>query len=200
MKQTRKFKNVLITGAQKGIGFELTRQLVQRGDDIRVFASAKSEGQELKDLQVKSKQLTFFTMDVTDLSSIQSAVQQVSQQTDSLDLLINNAGVLLEKNTPVLEVSQQSLIHSFQTNVLGPLLVTNGFFKLLAKNKSLVLNMSSLTGSIEETDQRGYASYRISKAALNMLTKVYSVELGDKTTFVAVHPGYLATDLKEKSE
>ena len=189
---------ILITGANRGIGLELTRQLLQRGD--RIFAGCRQpeKAAALQDLQrTYGDQLAIVQIDVMDDESVAAAKTAVSTQTDHLDILINNAGVLVPNET-LADFDPAKMDLTLQVNVIGPMRVTAQFVDLLRKGQNAkLINVSSQLGSIQKmTGSWGEYSYNSSKAALNMLSRMLSHDLrGDGVTVIALHPGWVQTDM-----
>jgi NAD(P)-dependent dehydrogenase (short-subunit alcohol dehydrogenase family) len=138
----------LVTGANKGIGLEVVRQLA--GEGWRVFLTARNYEKGTEAASTLGTHVTFVQMDVTSETSIARAAAEVSQQTEALDLLINNAGVLFrEQDQSVLDVSLDILRQCWETNCLGPLMVTRAFLPLLRKSGTVrVVNVSSEMGRL----------------------------------------------------
>jgi len=197
MNQQNKFGKVLITGCSRGIGLELVTQLLEKPIE-KIFATVRTNSEDLNKLKEKHpNRISIIILDVSSSTSIKSAFEQVHKETEELDLLINNSGILLEGETPILQVPTEPMLESFQINVIGTLLVTNTFFPLLkkAKKKPLVINISSILSSIDANKTNFNTPYKVSKCALNMLTKNYANECSEFATFCAIHPGWLATDM-----
>ena len=136
-------------------------------------------------------------MEVTDPASVEKAVQGIKEKAKTIDLLINNAGVIGSKmNVSLLEVDNNELNNVFNTNVSGVLNVTNKLIPIFnQEKKTIVINISSDISSITKIKEHSKLAYKVSKCALNMLNKVYSLEFKDKAIFVALHPGWLDTEL-----
>ncbi|KAG6927816.1 short chain dehydrogenase (predicted), partial [Chelydra serpentina] len=208
-------RSVLVTGANRGIGLELVKQLLEKSNPPKwVFATCRDpEGeraQQLKNLVSRHPNLVIVALEVTDPASIKAAAARVEEHLkgSGLNLLINNAGIItlntLESETP----EDMSLVYT--TNVTGPLLVSQAFLPLLKKaaqgsqkglscSKAAIVNMSSEGGSIKNVfiwHVSQAIAYRCSKAALNMLTKCQSLGCGgDGILSIAVHPGWVQTDM-----
>ncbi|XP_065423542.1 C-signal-like [Chrysemys picta bellii] len=209
-------RSILVTGANRGIGLELVKQLLEKSNPPEwVFATCRDpEGeraQQLKNLVSRHPNVVIIALDATDPASIKAAAARVEEHLkgSGLNLLINNAGIA-RKNTLESETLEgMSLVYT--TNVIGPLLVSQAFLPLLKKaaqgsnqkglscSKAAIVNMSSGAGSIQNVFiwHVGQAiAYRCSKAALNMLTKCQSLGYGgDGILSVAVHPGWVQTDM-----
>lgn len=193
----------LITGTSRGLGLELISQLLRRGNIKKIFATARNPtpSKELQSvLDTNPSLVKFVQLDVDNPSSIHQAVATVKADLDGegLDVLINNAGVLYvePEGAPKMHALQRTL----ETNVVGVHNVSSAFLPLLrlGKAKKLV-NITSTMGSISLKDFMVHAptaSYKISKAALNMMTAQYSLDLKDEGFIVAgISPGWLKTDL-----
>jgi NAD(P)-dependent dehydrogenase (short-subunit alcohol dehydrogenase family) len=128
-------KTVLITGANKGIGLEVARQLGSKGFQVFVGARNFEHGQRATEaLQKNGAMATFVPLDVSDPESIHNAVQLVSAATDHLDVLVNNAGIILEGDDSITQLEAETVTKTFQINTLGPLLVTQAFLPLLSQS------------------------------------------------------------------
>ncbi|RRS02167.1 SDR family oxidoreductase [Glycomyces terrestris] len=194
-------RTALVTGANKGIGFEIARGLGAKG--VKVWAAARSV--ELGEaaaarLREEGADAEFVRLDVTDEDSVAAAVEQVG----SLDILVNNAGIALADggwNTSELTVATARKV--FETNVIGVVSVTNAFLPLLRESPApRIVNVSSEVGSFgfmtgdHEFAQMQGGAYGASKSALNMLTVSYAKEFKDGPVKVnAMTPGYTKTDL-----
>jgi len=199
-------KIALITGANKGIGFETARQLAQAGIRVIIGArdSAKGEAAAAK-LRADGLDVSALALDVTNGDSIAAAVATVSSAYGQLDILINNAGVLLdEKGITTSQQTLQTWRQTFDTNLFGVIAVTQAFLPLLKKAVAgRIVNLSSILGSLTlHSDPKspiyGYAvpAYNASKSALNAWTVQLAVELKDTAVKVnAAHPGHVQTDM-----
>jgi NAD(P)-dependent dehydrogenase (short-subunit alcohol dehydrogenase family) len=200
----------LVTGANKGIGFEVARQLGARGMTVLVGARHAERGavaeRSLRDLGVDAHHVS---LDVTDQASVDRAAQRIDAEYGRLDVLVNNAGITggresgLPSQTPLPILRQV-----YETNVFGVVAITNALLPLLRQAPAArIVNVSSEVGSIQAAlDREGplwpMASipYISSKTALNMVTAQYAKELWDTPIKVnAANPGYCATDLNNHS-
>ncbi|RDX40869.1 NAD(P)-binding protein [Lentinus brumalis] len=189
----------LITGANRGIGLEMVKQLLQSPANIIVAAARDpAKATELQRLAEKAGgKLRLLALDVTDKESINKAAKEVAEPLGGkgIDYLINNAGVMLGGEDMVFSMDVDILTKTFATNVGGPALVTQAFIGLVEKSeKKTVVNISSTVGSIASDFGAKAASYAISKAALNMLTYKEAKEKPD-ITVISMCPGWLQTDL-----
>ncbi|KAJ7311936.1 hypothetical protein JRQ81_006257 [Phrynocephalus forsythii] len=209
--------NVLVTGCSRGIGLELVKQMVGKTNrPQKIFATCRDpagpQSQELKKLADKHQGLEVIPLDVCKPSSIKAAAARVTErlQGAGLNLLINNAGMVNGKSTLEL-ATPEDMLEVYNTNVVGPMLVSQAFVPLLKKgaqeslqkgmscSKAAIVNISSIAGSIDTMfvwESGQVISYRCSKAALNMLTKCQSLGYAkDEILCVPLHPGWLQTDM-----
>jgi NAD(P)-dependent dehydrogenase (short-subunit alcohol dehydrogenase family) len=190
---------VLITGADKGLGFSLTWRFLREG--FRVFAGKYGDETNLQELAGRFPEtLIIVPLDVADLDSVRKAAEIVSGQADALDVLINNAAVHLEGSTMPLEeldLTDQHLQREMDVNAFGPLRVTQQFLPLLRKGAAkLIINISSEAGSISDCQRTAWYAYCMSKAALNMQSKILQNYMGPEGFKVlAIHPGWMRTDM-----
>ncbi|MEU5885120.1 SDR family oxidoreductase [Spirillospora sp. NPDC047279] len=194
--------NALITGANKGIGFETARQLGAQGISIIVGARSAERGEKAAaELAAEGIDARFVRLDVTDEASIQDAAAQIT----SLDILINNAGIApVEASVAPSALSLAALRRTYDTNVFGVVAVTNTMLPLLRRSPAgRIVNLSSELGSLAilaDPDSPFFPfnllAYNSSKTALNGVTLAYAKELADTPIKVnAANPGYCATDL-----
>ena len=191
-------RHCLVTGANRGLGLEFTRQLLARGD--RVVASARHPG-KATDLNALAARhpgyLRVLPLDVAEPKSHAELVRElplVLGDDARLDLLVNNAGVL-HSGERFGKVAAATLDDSLRTNATGPFLLTQSLAPLLADGGK-VANLSSELGSIAGKDAFRTPSYSISKAALNMATVLLAHALAERgTVVVALHPGWVRTDM-----
>jgi len=180
---------VLVTGANRGIGLELVRQLRARGHQVIGTARNPGEATELKKTGAALVQL-----DVTDSSSVRAMAKELEGQ--KIDLLINNAGMLGHSAQSFEETDFDKVIATFDVNSLGPMRVTQALLpNILSGSGKTIIQISSTMGSIANNGG-GYYGYRASKSALNMLNKSLALELaGMGITSVVLHPGWVQTRL-----
>jgi NAD(P)-dependent dehydrogenase (short-subunit alcohol dehydrogenase family) len=186
-------KIVLVTGAYKGIGLEVVRQLAARG--ARVYLTARQRDAGEKAAGAMKGDVDFLPLDVSDPVSIESAVRAVARHTDHLDVLVNNAAILLDDGGNVLDLEGDAALKTFATNTVGPLLVTQAFQPLLAKSKApRVINISSGAGQLAEGLQDWAPAYSMSKTALNALTQHFAAAL-PQFAVNSASPGWVRTDM-----
>ena len=198
----------LITGGNKGIGFATARQLGERGYTVVIGVRDAGRGEEaVAKLKAGGADAHAVKLDVTDAHTARSAAEELKKKFGRLDVLVNNAGVALER-AGLIDCDLQKLRQTFDTNVFGVVAVTQAMLPLLRESKAgRIVNVSSGLGSLAlATDpQSPYydikpAAYNSSKSALNMLTVVLAHDLKDTPIKVnAADPGYTATDLNGHS-
>lgn len=199
-------KTVLITGANKGIGFEVTRQLLQKGVYVYLGTRDLENGLEAVE-KLKAEDLSYVEavqLDVTDENSVKTAREEIGKKTEVLDILINNAGINGGAPYTALEARTDQFMVAFNTNVFGVARVTQAFIDLLRKSpEPRIVNVSTSVGSLtlqsdpnwQAYSYAKYAVYGASKAALNMYTVHLAYELRDTAFKInAVCPGYTKTD------
>jgi NAD(P)-dependent dehydrogenase (short-subunit alcohol dehydrogenase family) len=191
----------LITGANKGLGFEAARRLLADGHDVWVAARDEERGRAA----AKALGARFVQLDVTDDASVAAAARTVEAET-GLDVLINNAGISGGLAVQVAELTAADIQRVYDTNTLGVVRVSQAFIPLLGRSASpVIVNVSSGLGSLTVTNEPdrtestiislGYCS---SKSAVNMLTNQYA-KAYPEIRVNAVDPGYTATDLNNNS-
>ncbi len=202
-------KVALITGANKGIGFEVARQIAKAG--WTVLAAARNEElgrQAVARLQAEGLDVQFLHIDLDLPETAVTAAETIRNQFRKLDLLINNAAIVAQGDGPPSKVHPEAVSKIMQTNFVGTVAVTQAMLPLLlAAPQAQIINVSSELGSIsQQTDTKWkYAPVKVlgycaSKAALNMLTVQLAYEFRDgKIAVNSVNPGYTATDLNGNS-
>ncbi|MEY2510159.1 MAG: hypothetical protein QOE26_922 [Verrucomicrobiota bacterium] len=191
----RNQKTVLVTGANKGIGFEVARQLARQG--FRVFLGARNEkagGAAAEKLREEGN-VIFLKIDISDANSIRGAAEELSRQSDRLDVLVNNAGILLDEDKSALTLTPEIFETTLRTNTLGPWLVAQAFAPLLGKSQApRIVNVSSGGGQLEDGADGWAPVYCVSKTALNGVTVQLAAAL-PKCTVNSVCPGWVRTDM-----
>ncbi|XP_069821369.1 C-signal-like [Dendropsophus ebraccatus] len=208
---------LLITGSNRGIGYELVRQLVeQQNPPKQIFATCRDpsspRNKKLNDLAAKHPNVVVIKLETTDANSIKEASKEVGKHLNGagLNLLINNAGIASKSDLDCAD--SEDFMNVYSTNLIGPFLVAKELLPFLKKaaeenpekplscSKSAIINVSSRLGSIQDTlgsyNDYPALSYRCSKAALNMLTQCQSQGYKkDGILCTALHPGWVQTDL-----
>ena len=190
----------LVTGANRGLGLEWVRQLAGRVD--RLFATCRrpDDAAALRELAASHPDtVDVFALDVTDPAAIDAAADRVEGDTGTLDLLLNNAGVSGGGSGDRFgTVDADTMTDVLRVNAVGPHLLTQAVADLLraAENGATVVNVTSQLGSIARTSGGGWHSYKASKAALNMCTRLQAGAFeDDDVVVVAMHPGWVRTDM-----
>jgi NAD(P)-dependent dehydrogenase (short-subunit alcohol dehydrogenase family) len=194
----------LVTGANRGLGFEIARQLASRGMRVYLGARDPARGQAAAAALAGSGDARFVQLDVTDLESVAQAAALVEAESKRLDVLVNNAGLASEVGTAVADISPAQMRAAFEVNVFGAVAVTAACIPLLRKSANgRIVNMSSRLGSLTalsapDSRQRkiGALAYSSSKAALNALTLIYAEALKAAGILVtAATPGRVDTGI-----
>ncbi len=195
--------NAVVTGAGRGLGLEFVRQLLPRRTVL--IATVRNPG-AAKDLaalaRTNSDKLHIVTLDVADEESIQKAAKEIAGLTQSLDLLINNAGIYLGRpgavsgSDRVGQLTMESGVATLRTNAVGPMIFTQELLPLLRKGRQpRIVSLTSGLGSIAQSSGAPY-HYSASKAALNMYMHGLAAELRrDRIISVVINPGWVATDM-----
>jgi NAD(P)-dependent dehydrogenase (short-subunit alcohol dehydrogenase family) len=198
---TNNSRVALITGASRGIGFEVARQLAQKGIEVLIGSRDEERGEKAsKQLASENLPVTYIQIDVTNQATIDLAVTEITNGYGRLDILINNSGIYLKEPRPS-ELTLDMIRQNFEVNFFGAFAVTKAFLPLLRQSSSgRIVNVSSDLGSFHfhETDKRSYfhCAYSASKASLNMLTLQLAHDLkGTRIKVNACTPGFTATEL-----
>jgi NAD(P)-dependent dehydrogenase (short-subunit alcohol dehydrogenase family) len=201
-------RTVLITGANKGIGFETARQLARLGYKVFLGSRDKARGEEaVKKLSASGLSgVEFIRIDVTDSQSIQKAAADIAVKVDALDILINNAGIAGPQPQHIATTDIDVLRIVFETNFFGAVQTTQHFLPLLQKSAApVIVNVSSELGSLarhsgaeRNPNWDNFDAYSCSKTALNAFTLALANQFRNtKFRINSVTPGYTATDLNQ---
>jgi NAD(P)-dependent dehydrogenase (short-subunit alcohol dehydrogenase family) len=198
-------KTALVTGANKGIGREIARQLGHNGYAVWLGCRDAARAEKaVADLRKEGIDARALALDVTSDASVKAAAATFAKSSDTLDALVNNAGVATGGYTPPTEASIDDMKSLYEVNVFGPVRVTQAFAPFLRKaGQGRIVMMSSSLGSIAESLDMSSATYGVnllgynsSKSALNMITVSFAKALAAHGIKVnAANPGYVATDL-----
>jgi NAD(P)-dependent dehydrogenase (short-subunit alcohol dehydrogenase family) len=193
-----------ITGGNKGIGFEIARQLGRQGMTVLLGARDERRGQEAAEkLRADGVDARSIQLDVTSQESIDRAARRIEKEFGRLDVLVNNAGIFID-DAPPSGLSMEALRRTFETNFFGAVAITKTMLPLLRRSRAgRIVNMSSGLGSLTQTSDRGWEfshlnllAYNSSKTALNAATVEFAKELrGTPVKVNSADPGYTATDM-----
>jgi NAD(P)-dependent dehydrogenase (short-subunit alcohol dehydrogenase family) len=189
-------ERIFITGANRGLGLEFTRRYLERSEQVFAACREPDKAAELDKLKTDHPgQLTILKMEVTNREEIDAAAKTVADAVDGLDLLINNAGIGQTSQFGSLEAEE--IREVLEVNAIAPVIIAQAFAGLLRKgNSPKLVNISSGLGSIANTRGSGRYSYKASKAALNMLSRMMANEFkSDGIIVIPMHPGWVQTDM-----
>jgi len=198
---TKEKRIALVTGANKGIGFEVARDLARKGFHVFLGARDTEAGEAAAEKLRKEGEkedygeITFLKIDVSKSDSIRNAAEEFSRKSDRLDTLVNNAGILLDDDKDVLTVAPETFETTLRTNTLGALLVAQAFVLFLKKSGApRIVNVSSGGGQLADGADGWAPAYCISKTALNGVTSQLAAAL-PKFAVNSVCPGWVRTDM-----
>jgi NAD(P)-dependent dehydrogenase (short-subunit alcohol dehydrogenase family) len=188
-------ETILITGANRGIGLELSRIFAENSWQVFACCRDPESAVELKRLESDFAGLTTYALDVND----ESAITRLSQglKGEQIDILLNNAGIWGPENQAFGATNSPDWVKVLKTNVIAPLKITEAFIDhVVAGRRKIVATMGSMMGSVADNSSGGQYLYRTSKAAINMVTKSLSIDLRHQgITAVVLHPGWVQTDM-----
>ena len=198
-------KIALVTGGNRGLGFETCRQLAQLGITVllgaRDLAKGKAAAYQLNEKNgLDDNMVMFYQLDVSDQNSISNLVKEIDQQFGHLDVLINNAAILYDAWQTTVDADLGVVNQAIITNLFGPWRLTQAFVPMMKTNNyGRIVNVSSLGGSLQYMNYGETPAYSISKAGLNVLTRKLAAELVNTGILVnSVDPGWVATDMGDR--
>ncbi|MEM1349287.1 MAG: SDR family oxidoreductase [Myxococcota bacterium] len=182
---------IVVTGANRGIGLEFVRQLAARGEEVHATARKPQEASALRQVE---GDVTVHALDVGSAESV--AAFREALQGAPVDVLINNAGVLLREGG-LGAIDFEMMTTCFQVNTLGSLRVSQALLEQVkASETKKIVHISTQMGSIADNSSGGAYAYRASKAALNMVSRSMARDLSEEGVVVfAIHPGWVQTDM-----
>jgi NAD(P)-dependent dehydrogenase (short-subunit alcohol dehydrogenase family) len=188
----------VVTGGNKGIGFEICRQLASRGVNVVLTARSPRRGaQAAKKLQGEGLNAIFHPLDVTAPDQVQALARYLETAHGRCDVLVNNAGIALDRySMSVLDTPLRLFQDTLDTNFYGPLRLCQALIPMMLRRRyGRVVNLSSGLGQLEDM-QDGSAAYRASKTALNALTRMAAAAAGNRNVLVnSMCPGWVRTDM-----
>jgi NAD(P)-dependent dehydrogenase (short-subunit alcohol dehydrogenase family) len=197
----KKKKIALVTGANKGLGFEICLQLAQLGLTVILSARDLIKGQvAAKQLADKGLDVLFYQLDVSNQSNISKIARQIEQQFGRLDILVNNAAILYDTWQRAINADLEIVNQAFTTNLFGPWRLSQLCIPIMKRNKyGRIVNVSSEAGSLHYMGGGTGTppAYSVSKAALNAFTRILAAELPAGTGILvnSVDPGWVDTDM-----
>ncbi|RNB82131.1 SDR family NAD(P)-dependent oxidoreductase [Brevibacillus nitrificans] len=190
-------KVALVTGGNREIGYELVKQLALTGYKVFLASRDPQKGYEAaQKLQESTLDVSFLLLDVEREENIRQAATMVDELDGRLDVLINNAGVYLDENETLLSMDPSLLKRTMATNFFGVYHVIRSFIPLMERHGyGRIINVSSEYGAISEMSYQGAGAYKLSKLALNGLTRLAATEIKGDIKINAVDPGWVSSDM-----
>ena len=190
-------KIAVVTGGNRGIGFQVCRDIAKKGFKVLLTARNSEKGMEFAEiLQSEGLDVTFYELDVSSAESIDTFYNRVAEEFGRIDVLVNNAAIIPDARSSGLSLEIQELQVSLETNVYGIILLSQKIITLMIKNNyGRIINMSSGMGQFADMGS-GYLAYRISKTAVNTITKVLANETDSHNIQInSVDPGWVKTEM-----
>ena len=190
-------KIAVVTGGNRGIGFQVCRDIAKKGIKVLLTARNSEKGMESAEiLQSEGLDVTFYELDVSSAESIDTFYNRVAEEFGRIDVLVNNAAIIPDARSSGLSLEIQELQVSLETNVYGIILLSQKIITLMIKNNyGRIINMSSGMGQFADMGS-GYLAYRISKTAVNTITKVLANETDSHNIQInSVDPGWVKTEM-----
>jgi NAD(P)-dependent dehydrogenase (short-subunit alcohol dehydrogenase family) len=201
MSNSKRKHVAVVTGANRGIGLEVCRQLAAAGQHVVLGSRSAAAGETAaRSLTARGLDVESHQLDVTDDESVRALAEHVEHTLGGADVLVNNAGLLLDEDGDVLEVAVQDFRDCMETNAYGPLRLTQALMPgMISRGHGRVVNVSSEAGQISSMSD--YAPpYSVSKAALNALTRLLASAARGRDVLVnTVDPGWVRTDMGGRS-
>jgi NAD(P)-dependent dehydrogenase (short-subunit alcohol dehydrogenase family) len=194
---SKDIKFALVTGGNRGIGYELVKQLAMKGFKVILTSRDPEVGHEAaRHLKESNLDVSCVVLDVDNKESIHEAAMTVIEQYGRLDVLINNAGVYMDENKKLVAMDPAILERTMATNFFGVYHVIRSFIPIMEKQGyGRIINVSSEYGAMSEMSYPGVGAYKLSKFALNGLTRLAAAEIKGDIKINAVDPGWVSTDM-----
>lgn len=188
--------NILITGAGRGLGFELVTEALERGHSVLAGVRSLGKGSRLEQLRESfGGKLSYALFDVTSEEAISEFAAKCAEQGVQIDAIVNNAAILTDREIPIEQLDITDAARSFDVNVLGAMRVVKHLLPRMSGSEGVIVNISSDAASLHGAYGGDYA-YGISKTALNMFTEQLKHALKPRGIAVySVHPGWMKTDM-----
>jgi NAD(P)-dependent dehydrogenase (short-subunit alcohol dehydrogenase family) len=192
----------IVTGGNRGLGFETCKQLARKGIPVILTARNEGHGRDAADqLSREGHNVIFRALDVSSSESIDQFVRHLKSEGKKIDILVNNAGIMIDdenEDTSLMKTNRQTIRETMETNVYGPLELAQKLAPLMNDNASII-NLSSGMGQLSDMGA-GWPAYRISKTAINAVTRMLAAELGSRGIKVnSVSPGWARTSMGGES-
>ncbi|HEY1080547.1 MAG TPA: SDR family NAD(P)-dependent oxidoreductase [Bdellovibrio sp.] len=194
-------KIAIVTGANRGLGLATSEALAQRGFKVIMTMRNPDKAQStINNLKMKNADVVVMNLDLSQEKSINEFAEQIKKEYGFVDVLINNAGILIDSedggNSSLFKTKASTIQKTFATNTIGPFLLMQKIFPMMKQEGyGRIVNVSSGMAQLSEP-QTASAAYRLSKTALNMATNLFASEVGDSDICVnAVSPGWVKTDM-----
>ncbi len=191
-------KSAVVTGANRGLGFEICRQLARHGMRVVLTSRDRVQGRAACETLLKEGlKVDYHVLDVVAPASIKALADFLQEHHGGTDVLVNNAGIMIDpRGSRLLESSVETYRDTFEVNVLGPLQLTQALLPMMKKRKyGRIVNLSSGQGQLTDMSS-GTPAYRVSKTALNALTRITAAETRATNILVnAMCPGWVRTDM-----
>ena len=188
-------RTILITGANRGIGLELTQQFAEDGWQVLACCRNPADAGQLQALAKRDLDIEVHALDVTNYEQMASLADQLGDK--PIDILLSNAGVYGPKGAGFGGIDPAEWRHVLEVNTIAPLMLVQAFVKqVAASQQKLVAVISSKVGSIADNSSGGSYMYRSSKTAVNQVVKSLSIDLADRgINVISLHPGWVQTDM-----
>lgn len=193
---------MLVTGANRGIGFKLCSLLAQKNFKVLLTSRDSENGsQKVQDLVNQGLDVHFVELDVSNFETLAQTVSSVVEKFGFIDILVNNAGIYIDSEDldefpSFLDVNSEIFLKTIDTNLFGPMLLTQLFIPFIQRN-GLVINISSGMGKINTSDDRsGHVAYRCSKASLNAFSRGFKfINVSNNVKIISMCPGWVRTEM-----